>query len=179
LELLGDDALAVRADPRRVDRLEGGRHSDGSRGPHVVGDLCRVQQRLGGYAPAMQAGAADLVLLDERDLLAELAGPQRSGVAAAAAAEDHDVELVRGHQDSFADARAKAMRERTAAPVGPFSVCPYGAPLCSPEPAMSRCTQGMRGASSASEVRPMKRRRKSPAKSDPPERSPMFAFTMS
>ena len=38
-----------------------------------VGDLGRVQQRLGGDAAAVQAGAADLVLLDQGDGLAEFA----------------------------------------------------------------------------------------------------------
>ena len=40
----------------------------------------------------MQAGAAELVLLDQGDGQAQLGGAQRAGVAAAAAAEDDDVE---------------------------------------------------------------------------------------
>ena len=61
----------------------------------VVGDLGGVQQRLGRDAAAVQAGAADLVLLDQRDPLAELGGAQRAGVAAAAATEDDDVVAAR------------------------------------------------------------------------------------
>src|SRR5690606_18511484 len=128
---------------------------------------------------AVQAGAADLVLLDQGDFLAELAGAQRGRVAAAASAEDDEVELVNSHQASLTDARAKATSERTARPVGPVSVEPHGEPLCAAEPAMPRCTRGMGGASSASEVRPMNRCRKSPASIDPPERSDMLELIMS
>ena len=38
----------------------------------AVGDLGGVQQRLGRDAAAVQAGAADLVLLDQRDRQPEL-----------------------------------------------------------------------------------------------------------
>ena len=57
----------------------------------LVGDLGRVQQGLGGDAAAVQAGAAELVLLDQGDRLAQLGGAQRAGVTAAAAAQDDDV----------------------------------------------------------------------------------------
>jgi len=73
------------------DAVEPGPHPEGPGLVRVVGDLRRVQQRLGGDAAPVQARAADLVLFDERDLLAELGGPQRAGVAAAAATEDDDV----------------------------------------------------------------------------------------
>ena len=70
----------------------------------------------------MQARAADLVLLDERDRLAELRRTQRGGIAAASAAEDDDVERVIGHRaDSFS---MKRMSDRTVAAVGPLSVKP-------------------------------------------------------
>ena len=61
-----------------------------------VGDLGGVQQRLGRDAAAVQAGAAELVLLDQGDRQAELGGAQRARVAAAAAAEDDQVELAAG-----------------------------------------------------------------------------------
>src|SRR5699024_2358922 len=53
-------------------------------------------QRLRRDAAAVQAGATELVLLHERDLLAELGSAQRGRIAAAATAQDHDVELVSG-----------------------------------------------------------------------------------
>mgnify|MGYP001793957483 CR=1 FL=1 len=47
----------------------------------------RLEQRLGRDAPAMEAGPADLVLIDKGDLQAELAGPEGGGIAAGACAE--------------------------------------------------------------------------------------------
>jgi hypothetical protein len=87
----------------------------------VVGDLRRVQQRLGGDASAMQARAADLVLLDEDDGLAELRRTQRRRVPAAAAAEDDDVRNVFCHDVSPV---RNSMSDRTVAAVGPLSVAP-------------------------------------------------------
>ena len=57
-----------------------------------VGDLGRVQQRLGRDAAAVQAGAPEQVLLDEGDGQPQLGGAQRAGVAAAASPEDDDVD---------------------------------------------------------------------------------------
>ena len=88
-----DDAVLVRVDPGHVDALERGPDAEPGALAGVVGDLGRVQQRLGRDAAVVQAGAADLVLLDQRDRHAELGGAEGAGVAAAAAAEDHDVEL--------------------------------------------------------------------------------------
>ena len=70
----------------------------------------------------MQAGASDLVLLDERDRLAEFRGTQRRGVSAAAATQDDEIESVVGHQDS--SVVTKRIRLRTVAAVGPLSVKP-------------------------------------------------------
>ena len=42
----------------------------------------------------MQAGPADLVLVDEGDLEAELGRPERRRVAAGARAEDDEIEVV-------------------------------------------------------------------------------------
>ena len=44
--------------------------------------------------PAMEARPADLVLVDERDLQAELGGTEGRGVAAGAGAEDDEVEVI-------------------------------------------------------------------------------------
>src|SRR5262249_4573220 len=54
----------------------------------------RVQQRLGGNAPAVQARSAYLVLLDQGYALAEQRGAQRAGIAAAAAAQHDDVVMA-------------------------------------------------------------------------------------
>ena len=65
-----------------------------------IRDLCRVQQRLGRDAPDVQAGAADLVLLDEGYREAQFARAQRGGVATAACAEYDDVEVLLRHVKS-------------------------------------------------------------------------------
>ncbi len=75
----------------QVDALEGGSHPEAAGVAGRVGDLGGVQQGLGGDAAAVQAGAAEEVLLDEGHAQAELGGAQRAGVAAAPAAEDDDV----------------------------------------------------------------------------------------
>ena len=55
----------------------------------LVGDLAGVQQSLRGDAAVVQAGAAELVLLDQGNVQAQLGCAQGRGVTAAAAAEDH------------------------------------------------------------------------------------------
>ena len=86
-----DDLVLVAVDGGHVDAVEGGPHADGGGVPGVVGDLGRVQQRLGRDAAPVQARAADLVLLDQHHSLTELGRPQRAGIPAAAAAQDDDV----------------------------------------------------------------------------------------
>ena len=66
----------------------------------VVGDLGRVQQRLGRDAAAVQTRAAELVLLDQGDGEAELDGAQRRRVPSAAAAEDDNVKVLLGQPQS-------------------------------------------------------------------------------
>ena len=66
----GDDLVLVRVDPGHVDALEawpGRRTPAPSRAWSAISR--GVQQRLGGDAAPVQAGAADLVLLDQRDRL--------------------------------------------------------------------------------------------------------------
>ena len=58
-----------------------------------IGNLGRVQQGLGGDATAVQAGAAELVLVDEDDGLAEFGCAQCARVTAAARSEEHTSEL--------------------------------------------------------------------------------------
>ena len=53
-----------------------------------------MQKGLGGDAPVVQAGAAELVLFDQGHGHAELAGAQGAGVTAAATTQDHQVELA-------------------------------------------------------------------------------------
>ena len=91
-----DDAVLVAVDPAHVDRLEGRLDAELLALACAVGDLGRVQQRLGRDAAHVQAGAAELALLDERDRQAQLGRPQGAGVAAAATSEDDDVVGVLG-----------------------------------------------------------------------------------
>ncbi len=90
-----DDTVAVLVDLGHVDALEGGPHAERVALLGAVGDLGGVEQRLGRDAPAVQAGAAELVLVDEDHGHAELRRAQGAGVAAAAATEDDQVCL--GH----------------------------------------------------------------------------------
>jgi hypothetical protein len=73
-------------DAGHVDALEGDLDAELRALPGEVGDLASVQQGLGRDAAAVQAGATDLVLLDERDRLAQFRRPKRRGVTTAAAA---------------------------------------------------------------------------------------------
>ena len=76
-----DDAVLVLLDARHVHALEGG--LDAHRGglAHGIGGLGGVQQGLGGHAAAVEAGAPQLVRLDEGDLEAQLGAAQGGGVA--------------------------------------------------------------------------------------------------
>jgi hypothetical protein len=84
-----DDVVLVLVDGRHVDALEGGLHTELLALAGLVGDLTRVQQGLGGDASVVQAGTADLALLDQGDVQAQLRPAQRRGVTTAATAEDH------------------------------------------------------------------------------------------
>ena len=59
-----------------------------------VGHLGGMQQCLGGDTSAVQARAAELVLLDQCDRQAELLGAQGAGVPAGSAAEDENVDVA-------------------------------------------------------------------------------------
>jgi hypothetical protein len=61
-------------------------------GAGAVGELGRGDQRLGGYAAAVEAGSPELVLLDQGDRSAELSSTDRGGIATGAAADDDQVE---------------------------------------------------------------------------------------
>jgi hypothetical protein len=94
LEQPGDDAVLVGVDPGHVDAVERRPDPELLRLAGRVGDLCGVQQRLGGDAADVQAGAADLALLDERDAEAELCSAQRARIATRPCPEYHHVELA-------------------------------------------------------------------------------------
>ena len=71
----GDDAVLVGVHTAHVDRLERGLDPEATALSGRVRDLGRVQQRLGGDAPHVQAGASQLALLDQSDAQAQLCGP--------------------------------------------------------------------------------------------------------
>ncbi len=59
--------------------------------------LARLQQRLGGDAAPVQADAAEVLALDDGDLLAQLAGPDRGHIAARSRTDDDEIEV--GHPE--------------------------------------------------------------------------------
>ena len=61
-----------------------------------LGERGRFEQGLGRDAAAVEARAADLVLVDEGDLQPELGGAEGGGIAACAGAEDDEIEVVGG-----------------------------------------------------------------------------------
>ena len=122
LVFLGDDALAVCPHAVWVDPVQRRADADGRGIPCHVRDLGGVQQRLRRNAAAVQARAADLVLLDHGDGLAQLGGAESCRVSAAATSEYDEVELLLGHRVS--SPATKRMSDRTVAPVGPLSVNP-------------------------------------------------------
>jgi hypothetical protein len=93
-----DDLALVGVDLRHVDVVERAVDAELLGLLDDVDRLGRVQQGLGRDAAAVQAGAADLVLLHHDDALAELGVAQRGRVAAAAPSEDDEVDgLGLGH----------------------------------------------------------------------------------
>ena len=65
LEEPADDAVLVGVDAGHVDAVEGGLHAELLGLAGLVGDLGRVQQRLGRDAADVEAGAAEVALLDQ------------------------------------------------------------------------------------------------------------------
>ena len=95
--LLDDRALPlVRL--REVElRLADGDTELAERVVRLVQEMCGLHPRLRRDAPDAQARSAELgLLLDARDLGAELRGANRCGVAAGASAEDCDVDIHGG-----------------------------------------------------------------------------------
>jgi hypothetical protein len=58
-------------------------------------DLGRAEQRLGRDAPPIEADAAELLALDDRDVQAELRRANGSDIAAGAGAEDDKIVSIR------------------------------------------------------------------------------------
>ena len=63
-------------------------------GAELADERAVFKQRLGGDAAPVQAGAAEVFLLDAEDALLELAGADGGGIAGGAAADDDDVVVV-------------------------------------------------------------------------------------
>jgi hypothetical protein len=87
-----DDAVLVRVHTGHVDADQVGLHAELLALPGLVRDLRGVQQRLRRDAPAVQTGAAELGLVDQRHREVQLRGAQSGRVSSAAGAEDNDVE---------------------------------------------------------------------------------------
>ena len=95
----GDDPVNVSVHRAVVDRRLHGRDAEGRAGTHELRPPARRNQGLGWHAAVVEAVAAHLVLLDERDRDAELGGGRRNGQAARAAADDAEIDAqlaVRG-----------------------------------------------------------------------------------
>src|SRR5258708_2543718 len=99
-----DDTVLVGVEALHVDADEFGLDAELFGLARLVGDLARVEERLRRDAPAMQARAAELVLLDQSHRQVELRGPQRGRVSAAATTENYDVKLA--HEISYDAATA-------------------------------------------------------------------------
>jgi len=94
-----DHVVLVLVHAAHVDALEVRVHPEARTLAGVVRQLGGVQEGLGRDATSVEAGATHLVGLDQGDGLAQFGGAQCGGVAAAASAQDHDVEsgAVVGH----------------------------------------------------------------------------------
>jgi hypothetical protein len=80
LEQPRDHAVLVGVHAGHVDAVEGGVDPEVGGVARRVRDLGGVQERLGGDAADVQAGSAQVALLDESDAQAELGRAQRTGV---------------------------------------------------------------------------------------------------
>jgi len=89
-----DDLVLVLVDTGHVDCVERGPDTELLAGPHRVGDLTRVQQGLGRNTAVVQAGAAELVFLNQGDTHAEFGGADGGRVATATAAQDDEIECA-------------------------------------------------------------------------------------
>ena len=93
-----DDAVLVLEQRRHVDAVEAWSSRRWTALAGLVGDLGGVQQGLGRDAAPVQAGPADLVLLDQHDRRTQLGGADGGGVTAGPPAENHQVDVGIGHR---------------------------------------------------------------------------------
>ena len=97
LEQPVDDLVLVGVDAGHVDAVEGGGDAELRGLAGRVGDLRGVQEGLGRDAAHVEAGAAEVALLDQPDAQAQLGRSQGTGVTARSSPEDEDVELSVRH----------------------------------------------------------------------------------
>ena len=98
-------------------------------GEHV-GELGVAEQRLGRDAADVEADAAPVLLLHDRDRLAELGGADRGDVATGAGAEDQDIEVVVAHGRQPSDrCRERLMGPRAASLLPVTLYAAYGTNL--------------------------------------------------
>src|SRR5436190_3030191 len=117
--------LEQELDPLRVLRADGarplhrhavvelhlaGRHTEVGRLLHLLGDVCRLEQRLRRDAPPDDAGAAEPFALDDGGVEAELGGADRADVAGGAAADADHAERSHGQSTSM---RGFSIRRRS------------------------------------------------------------------
>src|SRR5438132_10922407 len=96
MELVDDRILSLEH-LRPIELHRAGLQSETGRLTNVVGQLRRMQEGLGGYAPAMQAGTAHFLLFNHGDPQTQLSPPDRSDVAGGSSADDGYVERLLGH----------------------------------------------------------------------------------
>ena len=102
LDALGeavDDLLLARLGAVQVERRQPDVDPEVARAEDGAQHLGRLQQLLGRDAAAVEAGAADAVLLDQRDVEPGGGAVERRGVARGATAQHHEiVQLVLGQR---------------------------------------------------------------------------------
>ena len=88
---VGHDGHQMLTDASHVD-LGGGAHPPSRHTPGCRNSVGYLDQCLRRDAPHVEAGSAQRLALDQRDLAAESGGVQRCDIAARAAADDEEVD---------------------------------------------------------------------------------------
>jgi hypothetical protein len=91
-----DDALLAVLGDRQVETGRLGEHAEVLRALDGAADRRGLEEGLGGDAADVEAGAADLVALDQRDVESGRRPVERRGIAAGTTAHDDDVEVALG-----------------------------------------------------------------------------------
>src|SRR5205823_1828233 len=105
---LVDDLLLAGLAGRELDGRLVGQDAELLGAGDGAEDAGRLEVLLGRDAAAVEAGAAHLVLLDDGDAQAGAGAVERGGIAAGAAADDDDVELL-GRGDHLLEDGSKPM----------------------------------------------------------------------